>query len=494
MNLNNLNEFIPLFNFLTHILFVVALGFYLITNLQWYHYKIVRVVTKHHKNSWHFIYFVLPVSIYLLFNNFFWIFFYFAYLPYLIIWHRRLDKKLVNTWRVKRFFFILISLTIFQDIICLVKNSCANFGVFMPLIATTIGTMLIEKLLFFSYYKQAERKLRLMSNTKVIAITGSYGKTSIKNYLTQILSRKYKVYATPKSVNTIEGIVKDINTNLKAGIDFYIVEAGARERGDIEKIAKLVQEEIAIVSKIGEQHIEYFKSIDNIVATKLEIVNSQKLKHLYLHSSINRERLKTDNLSFQIDYFGEGSSKINSDLYGTKFRLEINNQFEWFETQLLGKFQSENLEVVIKIALEFGFSLDEIQFAIYNLKPVPHRLEKIKAGGKIIIDDGYNGNIDGMLEAFRLVESYDGRKIIITPGLIESNETLNERVAFEIDDIFDIVIITGSLNRDFFKRKLVSTKAIRVFLDDKSKLEKILSQYTKDGDIILFANDAPSFI
>ena len=99
-----------------------------------------------------------------------------------------------------------------------------------------------------------------------------------------------------------------------------------------------------------------------------------------------------------------------------------------------------------------------------------------------------------MLEAFRLVESYDGRKIIITPGLIESNETLNERVAFEIDDIFDIVIITGSLNRDFFKRKLVSTKAIRVFLDDKSKLEKILSQYTKDGDIILFANDAPSFI
>ncbi len=487
------DKFIPLTELVTHILFIFSLGLYLITNLQWYHYKIGRVLTKHHKSSWHFFYFALPILVYQIANSFFWIFFYFGYIPTLILWYRRLDKKLVWTWRVKRFFFLLISLTAFQDVTCFLQKECSNYGIFMPILLTLIGSFTIEKMVFFSYYRKAKRKLQLLNRTRVIAITGSYGKTSIKNFLTQVLSRKYKVYATPKSVNTLEGIVQDINNNLQAGIDFYIVEAGARERGDIDKIAKLVQEEIAIVGKVGKQHIEYFKTIENVISTKLEITNSQKLRHLYIHSSISRDILPK-NPPFEIHQFGEGVTNIIADLNGTQFRLEIDGQSERFATQVLGKFQSENLEVVIRLALQLGLSLDEVQYAIYNLEPVPHRLEKIKAGGKIIIDDGYNGNIDGMLEAFRLVEQHEGRKVVITPGLIESSEDLNERIAFEIDDIFDVVIITGSINRDFFKSKLTNTKAVRIFLDDKSKLEDVLSKYTSYGDIILFANDAPSYI
>jgi len=488
------DKFILMFNFLTHILFVASLGFYLITNLQWYHYKIDRVLTKHHKRWWHIAYFIFPTLIYQLGGEFFWIFFYFAYLPSLVMWWKRVDKKLVWTWRVKRYFFILISLTLFQDLICLTKDSCSHYNVFIPIVVATAGSVIIEKFILFSYYRQAEQKIRSMAGMRVIAITGSYGKTSIKNFLSQVLSRRYRVYTTPKSVNTIEGIIQDINNNLDADTEIYIVEAGAREKGDIEKIAKLVQEHIAIVGKIGEQHIEYFKTIDKIIETKLEIVNSKNLEHLYLHSSINRERLKIDDLPFQLHYFGEGASQVVADLEGTQFKLEIDGKLEKFDTPVLGKFQSENLEVVIRVALQFGFTLDEVKASIRHLKPVPHRLEKIKAGGKIIIDDGYNGNLDGMLEAFRLVESHSGRKVIITPGLIESSDELNERVAFEIDDVFDVAIITGSLNRDFFKRKLINTKAIRIFLDDKSKLEDVLMKQTESGDIILFANDAPNFI
>jgi UDP-N-acetylmuramoyl-tripeptide--D-alanyl-D-alanine ligase len=160
----------------------------------------------------------------------------------------------------------------------------------------------------------------------------------------------------------------------------------------------------------------------------------------------------------------------------------------------LGKFQSDNLEVVVKVALFFKMPIDEVKFAIENLKPIPHRLEKIVASGRIILDDGYNGNIDGMLEAFRLVEEYPGRKIIITPGLVESSDELNERIAYEIDEIFDLVIIIGSVNMEFFKEKLINTKHIKIFLKDKSKLEEVLMKHTRNGDLILFANDTPAFM
>jgi len=256
----------------------------------------------------------------------------------------------------------------------------------------------------------------------------------------------------------------------------------------------LLQHDIGIIGKIGEQHIEYFKTLLNITQTKLEIIESDRLQELYLHYSINKEKVPKKNKSFKIIHSGENISGVKSTLDGTWFNYIKDNNLERFQTNILGKFQGENLAIVIDIALRFGFQINEIKFHTQTLKPIPHRLEKIQVGGKIIIDDGYNSNLEGMLEAFRLVESYSGRKVVITPGLIESNSEMNERKAFELDDIFDVVIITGVLNHDFFKKKLVSTKSIKIFLKDKSKLEKVLTEQTKKGDIILFANDAPNFI
>jgi UDP-N-acetylmuramoyl-tripeptide--D-alanyl-D-alanine ligase len=204
--------------------------------------------------------------------------------------------------------------------------------------------------------------------------------------------------------------------------------------------------------------------------------------------------VQIEGANFEIEAFGESGKDTISDLKGTFFELNISGKVEEFSSPVLGSFQSENLEVVIKVAHDLGISIPEIKILLRTLKPVPHRLEILKAGGKTIIDDGYNGNLEGMLEAFRLIETFEGRKVIVTPGLVESSEEQNERVAFEIDDIFDVVIITGSLNRDFFKRKLVSIKPTRIFLEDKSKLEEVLLKETKSGDIILFANDAPNFI
>lgn len=482
-----MQEYETLLAFTINALFVTVLGWYLITNLQWYNYSLSRVILKHHKPQWHILYFIIPFIAYYTTGKFFPIFFLFAVLPAVIIWHKRLDKKLILTWRVKRFLILLIGLTLFQNVLCTLKDACQVYGVFMPLALAYIGSYTIEKYLFMVYKKNAKRKLSSMKNLQIVAITGSYGKTSIKNFVAQILSKKFKVYATPRSVNTLGGIMGDINNSLPEDTEIYVCEAGARERGDIYDITTFIEPQTVVVGKVGEAHIEYFKSLDNIIATKLEIMQSPKLERAFIHTSV------TDEPHEKVTFFGNEISDVNATLDGTDFRVAFEDSSLELHTDVLGSFQTMNIAVAVKIAKSFGMSDEEIQRAVKKLEPVEHRLQMIKAGGKLILDDGYNGNIDGMLEGVRLCSLHrDGKKVIVTPGLVESSDELNLKLINAINDVFDIVIVTGSLNAELFEKNLnVSNK---VMLADKKSLTAVLANQTKAGDIILFANDAPNFI
>jgi UDP-N-acetylmuramoyl-tripeptide--D-alanyl-D-alanine ligase len=472
--------------FVVNVLFVTLLGWYLITNLQWYDYKLERVIFKHHKPYWHIIYFIIPFIAYYTTGKYFTIFFIFAVLPAIVLWYKKLDKKLVLTWRVKRFLILLVSLTLFQDILCTLKEGCATYGVFLPLAVAYIGSTLIEKFLFAIYKKDAKRKLKEMQDLQIICITGSYGKTSIKNFVAQILDHKFKVYATPRSVNTLGGIVADVNNNLKEDTEIYVCEAGAREPGDIEVITKFLEPQTVVVGKVGEAHIEYFKSLKNIIVTKLEIIRSPRLERAFVHTSVTDEPHK------KVTFFGDEIKDVNATLEGTAFTLEIDGEVYELHTDILGQFQTMNIAVAVRIAKHFGMSKEEIINAVNELEAVEHRLQLIKAGGKIILDDGYNGNIDGMLEGIRLCSLHDGRKVIVTPGLVESSEALNLKLIEAINDVFDIVIVTGSLNAALFDKNLKVKN--KIMLSDKSAMVDVLANQTKAGDIILFANDAPNFI
>lgn len=472
--------------FITNVLFVTVLGWYLITNLQWYDYKISRVVLKHHKPQWHLIYFFIPFIAYYTTGQFFLIFFYFAVLPAIFIWHKNLDKKLVLTWRVKRFLILLVFLVLFQNTLCTIKSACETYGVFFPLLLAYAGSFVIERFLFESFKREAKKKLKEMNDLQIIAITGSYGKTSIKNFVREILSKKYRVYATPRSVNTIGGIIRDVNESLPSETEIYVCEAGARESGDIFEITTFLEPQTVVVGKVGLAHVEYFKSLKNIIATKLEIMKSPRLERAFIHTSV------TDEPHDKVTFFGNEIQNVDARLDGTDFDLKINDKPLHFHTNVLGSFQTINIAVAVQIAKAFGMSDDEIVEAVKSLTPVEHRLQMIKAGGKLILDDGYNGNIDGMLEAVRLCSQHDGRKVIVTPGLVESSDELNLQLISAINEVFDIAIVTGSLNAELFDKNLKVKN--KVILHDKSKIESLLSMQTKAGDIILFANDAPNFI
>jgi len=472
--------------FVVNVGFVTLLGWYLITNLQWYNYKLSRVVLKHHKPQWHLIYFIIPFVAYYTTGKFFIIFFLFAMLPAMIIWHKKLDKKLVLTWRVKRFLILLISLTLFQNVLCTLKDACAVYGVFMPLAVAYIGSYIIEQFLFNVYKKEAKKRLQSLKSLQVIAITGSYGKTSIKNFVAQILSLKYKVYATPRSVNTLGGIMADINNSLPDDTQVYVCEAGAREAGDIYAITTFVEPQTVVVGRVGEAHIEYFKTVENIKRTKLELMQSPRLEQAFIHNSV------TDEPHEKVSFFGNEIKNVNATLTGTDFDLEIDGEIYSLHTDVLGEFQTMNIAVAVRIAKAFGLSKTEITKAVKELEPVEHRLQLIKAGGKLILDDGYNGNIDGMLEGVRLCSLHEGEKIIVTPGLVESTAVLNLQLIEAINSVFDTVIVTGSLNAELFDKNLKVKN--KIMLADKSKLTEVLANQTKEGDVILFANDAPNFI
>lgn len=475
-----------LVSFVTNVLFVFILGWYLITNLQWYDYKISRVLLKHSKPHWHVIYFLIPFIAYYTTGLYFTIFFYFAILPALFVWHKKLDKKLVVTWRVKRFLILLVALVLFQDILCTLKNSCEVYGVFMPLAVAYIGSTLIEKFLFVAFKKEAKTKLSKMQNLQIIAITGSYGKTSIKNFVAQILSHKFKVYATPRSVNTIGGIIADVNNTLQEDTEIYVCEAGARESGDIYAITTFLEPQHVVVGKVGLAHVEYFKSLQNIIATKLEIMQSPRLQKAYIHTSV------TDEPHEKVTFFGDEITNLHAMLEKTEFDITLDGTTLHLTTKVLGGFQAMNIAVAVRIAKDFGMSDAEITEAVAALEPVEHRLQMIHAGGKLILDDGYNGNIDGMLEGIRLCSLHSGRKVIVTPGLVESSDELNRQLIHAINEVFDIVIVTGALNVELFKKHLEVKN--KIFLSDKSHLTTLLANQTRSGDIILFANDAPNFI
>jgi len=475
------------FNIITHIVLIMALGWYMITNLQWYNYKLERVVFKHHKWQWHITYFLSPIILfYIIPDPYFAIYFYLIYMTSFVLWNRKLDKPLVLTARVKRFLTILLFATFAMTALCLASPDCTNIFIFTPLILTYIISTIVEKIFFISFKHKGKQRHQSIVGLKTVAITASFGKTSIKNYLYHVLKEKYKVYKTPRSVNTIAGIVLDVNRDLPLDTQVYIAEAGARVTGDIEEITMFLEPQICVIGSVGEQHIEYFKTLDNIIHTKMELLKSPKMKMGFVHESVPIKNYPT------ITKFPNNLHITKSNLDGIWFDVDVDGYTEHFYAPVLGSFNAINLTAVILVAHYLGMSIPEIKVALTTLPQVEHRLQKIEAGGKIIIDDSFNGNLEGMLEAVNICSNYEGRKVIITPGLVESTDEANILLAKAINDNFDFVIITGSLNSHLLSANIDKEKVY--ILKDKSLMEATLAKTTKAGDLILFANDAPNFI
>ncbi len=371
---------------------------------------------------------------------------------------QKAKKPLVYTMRIKRFLVCHSILFILALLVGLLTNNILVLPSLMfmlspaVILVTAVISLPIENGVKNHYINDAKKILKSMPDLKIIGVTGSYGKTSLKYYLTSLLRAKYNVLMTPESFNTPMGVVRTIRENLNATHEFFVCEMGARHVGDIKEICDIVKGDHGVITSIGPQHLETFKSIDNIINTKFELADSIKDRGYLFLNAENEYIEKTGESYKHISYSISKNSDykafdIKADDKGTTFSvLNPDGETESFTTSLIGAHNVVNILGAIAIANTFGISLAELKLPVKKLKSVAHRLELKDMGTHSIIDDAYNSNPSGSKAALEALSLFDGYKIIVTPGMVELGdkmEELNAEFGRQCAKVCDYVILVG---------------------------------------------------
>ena len=434
-----------------------------------------------------------------------------------ILEQKKSIKKLVFTGRIKRlytcglFILLLIDLiyVLFNDLILGKISSVIllilTFGT--PLLTLLIWSLTypIEKGVSRYYINDAKKILKSRPDIKVIGITGSYGKTSTKFILTRILSEKYNVVCTPQSFNTPMGVVRTIRENLKPQTQIFVCEMGAKNVGDIKEICDIVNPDIALITSVGAQHLETFKSVDNVFKTKFELADAVDKKGGKIFVNLESEEIASridckDYLAYGLNEKAAFSANnLSYGKFGSNFTFKCDNNEIQLDSKLLGLHSIINITGAVAVSLCLGVSSSDIKYAVSSLKPTEHRLEmKTSVNGSILIDDAYNANPEGSLEAVRVLGSFEGmKKVIITPGLIELGEKeyeCNFALGLEAAKKCDIIILVGK-NRS--KPLLEGAKSINFSNDNIFIAESfmdamnIYSRFADKNTVVLLENDLP---
>ncbi len=378
-------------------------------------------------------------------------------LGFLTSFPKKAKKPLVYTMRVKR--LLITSALLF------IASVCIGFAIGNPVILPAVLFTLcpfaillaniINKPLenaIVKYYINDAKKLLSNSNAKVIGITGSYGKTSVKYYLSTILKAKYNVLMTPESYNTPMGVVKTIRSSLDALHDIFVCEMGAKRVGEIKEICDIVHPEIGIITSVGPQHLQTFKTLDNVKKTKFELADSlPKGNMLFLNGdddNINSHKAEREHISYSITGNGMyNATDISVSEKGTTFTVTApNGEKCTFATKLIGTHNVLNITGAIAVAHKLGIELSLIKAQVSKLKSVPHRLELVPRGADLIIDDAYNSNPSGTKAALETLSCFDGFKILLTPGMVELGEkqdSLNYEFGKNAAKVCDYIILVG---------------------------------------------------
>ncbi len=279
--------------------------------------------------------------------------------------------------------------------------------------------------------KEAEQKRKRFENLTVIGITGSYGKSSTKEFLATILSEKYNVLKTKRNINAEIGIAQTILNELNPEHQIFIAEIGAYERGKIKQVAQMIKPKIGILTGINEQHLSTFGSLENIRKAKYELI----------------EALPKGGIAIIKDKLDIQAEDVRVEREYILFRIESND----FKVNLLGRHNIENILLAVSCAKNLGMSLEEISRACLKIKPEQGGMKLLKKQGLIILDASYSANPDGVIADLEYLKLYQGKRVIVMPCLIElgkASKQVHKRIGQKIAEVCDLAIIT---TKDYFK-------------------------------------------
>jgi len=430
---------------------------------------------------------------------------------------RNLQKKHKLQWSQKAKLLALVSLTLIllDDVITSYKLN-GGFELFIillpikflygPLFLIT-AQILISPLEYYQKQKKLEatkEKLSKSPNLKIVAITGSFGKTSTKDILYTLLFKKYYTIKTPKSFNTPQGIAQTVLEMVKENTDIFICEMGAYRKGEIKNICSLIKPDIGIITAIAPQHLEKFGSLENIAKAKFELAQSLPKDGVAILNS-TYEQIKNNAVSVNAKVIFYGSEKdpfyatsIKTKVTGTEFTMHTPQGKMEINIPLVGEHHVSNFLAATAASLQLGLTLSDIQERARLLLPTPHRLEIRKQGSLTVIDNSYNTNPKASRASLALLKDTLGsQKIIITPGLVElGNQSAKENESFAKDAsrVVDEFIIVGENAKEDLLRGLrdsrISKSSIHLVTSTQEGIA-LLSEIAKPNAVVLLENDLP---
>ncbi len=354
---------------------------------------------------------------------------------------------------------------------------------------------------------------------RVIGITGSYGKTTTKNFVADILNGRYKAYPTPKSYNTMMGVCIAINNDLKNdySVNHFIVEMGAYIQGEIARIAALTPPDISIVTEVGPQHLERFGSLENIREAKYEIIKALPPDGLgvfnwdnpYVRDMYERgypsNRIAISKAIDPADALADGprfvATDIDETLDGLTFTVHDVHTGEKadFVAPVLGLHNVTNILLATAVAVYEGMPLRDVAFRVKTLAPSESRLvRQTTANGITIINDAYSANPAGVVSSLRVLGMHKtGRRLLVTPGMVELGD-LHERENKRLGEIAaqyatDIILVGKEQTRPIYEGlQAVDFPADRLqVVDELRQAMDWYQTHLSSGDTVLFLNDLP---
>ena len=341
-----------------------------------------------------------------------------------------------------------------------------------------------------------------------IGITGSYGKTTTKFCVGEVLSRAKRTLVTRASFNTYLGVTRTINEDLAPEDEAFVVEMGAYRRGDVADLCALTRPTIGIVTAIGPMHLERFGSIEEIEAAKGELAEALPADGSLITNADDPAcrriagRSKATVTLFGIDAPDADvrATDIRITSGRTAFTLHLPGRSHLVESRLLGRHNVRNLLAAAACGLVVGVPDEQIVAALGSVEPPPHRLAPIvnRATGVVVIDDAYNSNPEGAAGALEVLAEHEAlRRLLVTPGMVElgdRQDDANQEFGRQAARVCDLVVLVGAEQTEPVRAGLLEAGLAGdriVTASDIQDATAELARLVRSGDVVLFENDLP---
>ncbi len=333
----------------------------------------------------------------------------------------------------------------------------------------------------------------------IIAIAGSYGKTSMKELLATVLGRGKKVAATPANKNVAISHAYFART-LGSDEDIVIIEYGEGEPGDVPRFAKVTHPTHAIITGIAPAHLDRYKTLDRAAQDIFAVADYVEAAHVYVNQESSLAVPYTEGHKYQL-YDAHGAlgwrvSNVHVGLDGTKFTLKKGSRSIALHSGLLGRHQIGPLSVAAALGAEFGMTDEQIKDGIAKTMPYEHRMQSYNLGGAWVIDDTYNGNLEGIRAGTALLKELPAtRKLYVTPGLVDQGKE-SDRIHQEVGRLIaaanpDVVVLMQNSATAAIRAGLEEAGFAKVIRVEKDPLNFYtnLQSFVAAGDLVMMQND-----